>query len=82
MVRLIVRRGCPIAQLVCVHPHIQMLCPHGSGPGLESDLWPFAACLPPYNSPRRSSVEEHRSRRTGKQSRKALDVPVDESTKT
>lgn len=62
--------------------HIQMLCPRGSGPGFESDLWLFAACLPSYHSPWRSSVEEHRSRRTGKQSRKVLDVPVDESTKT
>lgn len=82
MVRLTVRRGSPIAQLVCVRPHIQMLCPRGIGPWFESELWPFAACLPPYHSPRRSSVEEHRSRRTGKQSGKALDVPVDQSTKT
>lgn len=43
MVRLTVRRGRPIAQLVCVRPHIQMLCPRGIGPWFESELWPFAA---------------------------------------
>lgn len=33
-------------QLIGQAPHVQMLCPHSSRPGFESNLCPFSACLP------------------------------------